>query len=331
MKFTHFLGVDISKETLEFTLFDGESINTFDTCPNQFRSIRTFLDQFSAIKDGMIICAEFTGKYGIHLQQVATQLKLSLWLEHPATIKWSSGIQRGKSDKVDAERIALYAYRFIDRVRLFIPEDAVVMQLRELNAERELLVSDRAKYIGQLNDQKMFVDPVVYKKKSRRLARAIKALDKGIAEIEEEMDQLILQTPKYKQQYDQITSVKGVGPQLAVTLITSTNGFSRFTSPRAFCCHAGVAPFSYTSGSSVRSSSKVSHRANKRIKALLHMAALNAIRYDGNMKKYYERKLKEGKSKLSIINAVRAKIVHIIFALIRDHRKYEHSYTNTLA
>ncbi|MDR2927687.1 MAG: IS110 family transposase [Cytophagaceae bacterium] len=65
----------------------------------------------------------------------------------------------------------------------------------------------------------------------------------------------------------------GAGKKVAVKMIVTTNAFKDFDTGRQFCCHAGVAPFKYDSGSSVRSCSRVFNRADKSIKMLLHMAA----------------------------------------------------------
>ncbi len=334
MKFTHFLGADISKGKLDFCLFDGESILISTDCSNDHKPMKIFFQQLIKhqliSKDNLVICAEHTGRYGFHLMHVATELGLNLWLENPATVKWSSGVQRGKNDKIDAERLAVYAYRFIDRVKLYNPDNEVIGELKQLNAERELLVADRAKYTGQLRDQARFTPKHIFKQKRNRLERLINVLSISIQEIERQIEKLISNNLVYKQQFDQITSIQGIGTQLAVCVITTTHGFTKFKDPRAYCCHAGVAPFAYTSGSSIRSGWKVSHRANKRIKSLLHMAALSAVRYNLDMKAFYERKVKEGKSKMSVLNAVRAKLVHRIFAIIRDNRKYEDFYVNSL-
>lgn len=335
MGFTHFLGTDISKDKLDFSLFEGECIVQSVECTNDYKPLKAFLErlikQQNLSKDHLIICAEHTGRYGYHLMQVASELGLNLWLENPATVKWSSGVQRGKNDKVDAERLAVYAYRFIDRARLFNPDNEVIVELKQLNAERELLVADRAKFTGQLSDQAKFTAKQIFKNKAKRLKNLITVLSSSIQEIERQIEKLISGNDEYKKQFDQITSIKGVGTQLAVCMIASTHGFDKFINPRAYCCHAGVAPFAYTSGSSIRSRWKVSHRANKQIKSLLHMAALSAIRHNLDMKHYYERKVEEGKSKMTVINAVRAKLVHRIFAIIRDDRKYEESYSILLA
>ncbi|KAA6305475.1 hypothetical protein EZS27_042872, partial [termite gut metagenome] len=115
-------------------------------------------------------------------------------------------------------------------------------------------------------------------------------------------------------------------------VIVETNAFRDFTDARKFCCHAGLAPFSYTSGSSIHSRNRVSHRADKSIKALLHMGALTAAtRMEGELHEYYMKKVAEGKNKMSVLNAVRAKLVHRMFAVIRNNKFYEKEYRNTLA
>jgi hypothetical protein len=88
-----------------------------------------------------------------------------------------------------------------------------------------------------------------------------------------------------------------------------------------------VAPFKYDSGSPVRSRSKVSSRADKSIKALLHIVALSvATRTKGELNDYYLRKVSEGKNKMPVINTVRAKPVMRMFAVIKNNSLYEKNY-----
>ena len=63
-----------------------------------------------------------------------------------------------------------------------------------------------------------------------------------------------------------------------------------------------------------------------RLKKLLHLCAMSAIQNDPEMKAYFERKVAEGKNKMSVINAVRNKLIHRVFAVIRDERNYENNY-----
>ena len=67
------------------------------------------------------------------------------------------------------------------------------------------------------------------------------------------------------------------------------------------------------------------------MKALLHLAAMSAVNCTGEIREYYLLKVEEGKNKMLVLNAVRNKLIHRIFACVRNNRKYEKSYTRQLA
>lgn len=66
--------------------------------------------------------------------------------------------------------------------------------------------------------------------------------------------------------------------------------------------------------------------ANKELKKLLHMGAVSAITHYAEFKDYYDRKVKEGKHKLSAINAVRSKIALRAVAVINNQAAYVDKY-----
>ncbi|OAV66210.1 Transposase IS116/IS110/IS902 family protein [Bacteroidales bacterium Barb6XT] len=157
-------------------------------------------------------------------------------------------------------------------------------------------------------------------------------MEKSIYQVEKEIGEVIESDETLYEQHKRLCTAEGIGDKTAVKMIVVTKGFTDFTDARKFCCHAGVAPFSYSSGSSIRSRNRVSQRADKSIKALLHMAALVvATRCRGELHEYYERKVAEGKNKMSVLNAVRAKLVHRMFAVIRNNQDYQKNYLNALA
>ena len=124
-----------------------------------------------------------------------------------------------------------------------------------------------------------------------------------------------------------LCSIPGIGLVTAVALILATNNFTAFSDSRKFASYCGVAPFEHTSGTSIRGrtarrTAKTSHLANKRIKTLLSNGAATAIQFDAELKNYYQRKLKEGKPKMVIINAVRAKLINRVFATINRGTEY---------
>lgn len=325
----YFIGVDVSKKKLDVCLMCNNQVLHEEIIPNNSTAI---ISQFRAIQqeyeiDGnhLIICAEYTGQYTYPLTCSCSALGIKLWLENPSSIKYSSGsIQRGKDDKTDAKRIAIYAMRFHDKARYYKHPTKEIERLKQLEAERSLYVKDLNKYQAQLNDQAEYMDAKLFKEKSKRLKKLIRVFEERIEELNTEMNQVIHSCEVLYHQYCLLQSVEGVGAVVATNMIVVTEGFTRFDNARQFNCYAGLAPFQYTSGSSQHSKARVSHRANKEMKALLHLAAMAVIRKKtSELKDYYLRKTEEGKSKMSVINAVRAKIVARMFAVIKKNDFYQ--------
>jgi transposase len=330
------IGIDVSKEKLDICLMRESEVIEETTVANQTLLIKAFLKRVlkgnSLEVIDLLICAEYTGQYTYPLCCVCNDLGLGLWLENPAQIKYRSGIQRGKNDKLDARKIAMYALRYQDEAKLFTMPDKSLISLKQLINERDMYIVDKGKYTGQLSDQKRFMDKDDYKKKYKRLHGLIDGLDLVILQIEKDIQNIIDSDEVLSNQHKLLCSIDGIGDHIAVKMIAETNAFKDFKNPRKFCCHAGVAPFSYTSGSSQKSKNKVSNRADKSIKALLHMGALIvATRMKGELHDYYLRKIEQGKNKMSVINAVRAKLIYRMFAVIRNNQTYQKNYINVLA
>ena len=164
----------------------------------------------------------------------------------------------------------------------------------------------------------------IYKEKAKRLKKLMKNLQEVIDSITEEMECIVNSTEALSRQYRLLQSIDGVGPVVALNMIVVTEAFTRFDNARQFNCFAGLAPFRYTSGSSQHSRARVSHRADKCIKTLLHLSAVSLVsKAGGEMKEYYLRKVEEGKNKMTVINALRAKIVARMFAVIKRNDFYK--------
>lgn len=331
------IGMDVSKEKLDVCVQTGEKILKELVVDNTSAAVKDCFKDLSKAHQfnysDILVCAEYTGQYTYSLSCACEEMKVDLWLENPAQIKMSSGVQRGKNDKSDARKIAAYALRFQDKAKLFSLPEKNMGSLKQLISERDMYVCDRAKYQGQLTDQERFMSKEDYALKSKRLKRLMKELNKSISEIEQKIQQLIEEDETLHRQHQLLCSIDGIGNKTAVKMIVETNGFKDFDNGRQFCCHAGVAPFRYESGSSIHSKSKVSNRADKSIKSLLHMAALSVAtrKKTGELHEYYQRKVAEGKNKMSVLNAIRAKLVLRMFAVIKFNRFYQQNYLFSLA
>lgn len=137
------------------------------------------------------------------------------------------------------------------------------------------------------------------------------------------MAKLIENDQHLKELFTLMTSIPGVGSATATEVILATNEFKAITDPKKLACHAGVAPFEHRSGTSVRGKTRVSQHARKRLKSLFHLAAISSIRTKGELRDYYQRKVNEGKNKMLVLNAVRNKIIHRIYAVVRRGEKYD--------
>lgn len=327
-----YVGIDISKEKCNLCFRSGLEIVREEECSNDVKAIKkafkVALKVLGASVDEVLVCAEYTGRYIYPLTVASQELDIFLWLDDPTRIKNSMGLTRGKNDVIDAARIAEYAFRYSDKaVRYSIP-DAALVSMKNLLSDREFLLIDKKRYQAQLSDQKRYMDPIDFKHKSTRWKKVIRSIEEQIASIDAEIDALIAANPVLARQKELLVSIDGIGNRIAINMIAITGGFTRFQNARQFCSFAGLTPYRYDSGTSVRSKAKISKRSNQTMKALLHLSAVNvATRMkEGEYRDYYERKLKEGKHVMCIMNVLRAKLVHRMFSVIKRDTEYTKEY-----
>ncbi len=187
---------------------------------------------------------------------------------------------------------------------------------------RKKLVTQRAGYTALLKEQKRVLSKQHNKVLFRVHQKMIITLDKQITIVEQEMKHLIEEDSELQNLYRLITSVKGIGGVTARFLIVYTTGFKSFETWRKFASYCGIAPFPYRSGTSIRGRTKVSHLANKEGKSLLSMCAVSAIQSNPEMKAYYNRRIDQGKNKMSTINIIRNKLLARAFAAVQRGTPY---------
>ena len=246
----YFIGVDVLKKKLNFcVMFEGKVVHEEETSNHQgaIMSLLHHLEEDYGIASGqMLVCAEHTGQYTFPLACACKAVECRLWLENAAEIKYSSGVQRGKSDKVDAKRIAIYASRFQDKVRYYERPTEDIERLKQLESERTLYVTDFAKYKGQMKDQKEYMPKSLYERKMKRLQALMDDLEEAIQSITDEMDEVIASCPVLFRQRELLMSIDGVGRVVATNMIITTEAFTRFDDPRKFNCYAKSSPFATT-------------------------------------------------------------------------------------
>ena len=314
-----YIGIDVAKLTLDFCLLTEDQQPEQDQILNTQKSIDTFLKKLNKSgcqMDNTLFVFENTGIYSSLLALVLSENNLDYAQVSALEIKRSLGITRGKSDKVDAKEIAHYAKRNADKITLSVLPELSLQQLKLVFSEREKTVA-AIKIFERTKENEMFLSKEVFGSVKTINNQTTKHLKKQLALLDEKIKKLIREDENLYEQQQLLKSIPGIGEVTSVYLLMATKGFTAFENARKFACYSGVAPFEHTSGTSIKGKTRVSHLADKKMKTLLHMVSLTAIKYDPELKEYYSRKKAEGKHTMLVLNNIKCKIVYRIFAVIQ--------------
>ena len=323
----YWIGIDVSKETLDVAMRNAKGVLIEEKIGNTTKSLKGLLKQWTKQFDlrpqEYLVCLEPTSYYVNIALQVLAEQSIPTWLIHCNDLRQSLGMQRGKSDKVDARRIAEYGWRFQDKARLYTLDQIKMNKLRQLLTRRQKYVEHKSMFQRWADDMVPFMDKELQKPFSKD-GKELKAMyNEMIKRVDRRILQVIEEDVVIKEKFDLLKSIEGVGNILAAHLLALTDGFTRFTNPRKLACHAGCAPFENSSGSSLKGRSRVSPHANHTLKKLLHMSVVGLLRFPGEFRNFYDRKVAEGKHKMLVLNAMRNKLVHRICAVINRGTPYE--------
>lgn len=323
MEYSNFCGIDVSKDTLDCVINKGLKSVFYTRVENSIGGLKDLQKQLKShevsLKSTLFTC-ENTGRYTLDLMGWAVCKKANLWVENPYKISRELAKMRGKTDKLDAGRIAEYGFRFQDQAIIYKPARKAVQELQELVSFRNDLIKTKQAYNVRVQSKKRVLSAST--KKIVQATLLLKALQKEVEACEKAIDKLIKSDEKLKKAFKIVTSVEGVGRVGAWLLIIFSGEFERIAQARKMACYAGIAPFPYESGTSVRRRTRVLHTANKSLKAVLHRGALSTLRSNTELAKYYARKTKAGVHPMKVINAMMFKILTRVYACLRDGRPY---------
>lgn len=318
MKYEEFIGIDISKKTIDVAVHKPGIHQKFQNSQKGYKEMMVWLKkELVVLPENWLVCMEHTGFYGLPVKCFFNSNDIDVCLEHPYQIKHSMGLQRNKTDKADAKVIARYAWLHREELNPSITASNVILKLQTLLTYRDRLVNTKKGFTSASKTIEDYTDKAVHDyvlKESKALTKQINA---KIKKVESEIINLIKSDEKVHENYKLATSVKGIGMLIASYMIVHTQNFTSITERRKFACYSGIAPFEKSSGSSLYVKPKVSPLANKKMKALINLGAWMALQRDKELKDYYNRKIEQGKHPLCAINAVRNKLVGRIFAVVK--------------
>lgn len=324
------MGMDVSKEWVDLALMKVVDLQKGPISSERFDNTTSGMEQMEqwlkrqgvSFDHRSLLVIENTGVYHRRIWQWCTEKGLPLVIGNAARIKWSLGIARGKSDGVDARRLCLYAYKEREELK------ATPLHNAELIALRDLLTS-RSRLLAQFNSVRTYLKelcrtcaPEVQQVLEQAHQAALEGLKTSIKAVEAQIRSSVAAHQSLQHNYTLLRSVPGIGHLTAVYLLCCTHNFALQPSGKQLASYAGVAPFGYQSGKSIKGKDRVHPMANKELKRLLHLGALSAIRYPGEFKHYYERKTSEGKHALSVLNAIKNKLALRAVAVVMKQKPY---------
>lgn len=315
------IGIDVSKLTIDAHIYKRGLHRVFSNTPKGFKSLVLWMDKCLESQT-YFLCFENTGHYSTNLSIFLSENTIEYVEENPLAIKRSTGIVRGKTDRLDAGMIARYAWLHKEELELSVPKEREIQELGRLLSFREQLVRDRTGKVSSLKEMQSLLSSPSTDSCCKIITKTINYLTKQIEALEERIKVLVKNDNSLKKNFELLNSLKGVGLILSCQLLYHTNNFKRFGSWRQFSSYCGVAPFEHSSGTSIKRRNRIHHIGDRKMKTLLTLASVSAIQCDKELKYYYKKKVAEGKPKLVALNNVRNKILARAFAVVKRGTPY---------
>ena len=324
----YFIGIDIASATFTASVLTapGEIVMMRENTPNTPEGFTGFLSGLEAQQitpQDSVIVMEATGVYGESLCYFLHAKGYKVAVEPPNAVKKAFRSKR-KNDTVDSQQIAEYGYRFFDTLRVWKPKADLVEQIRTLLTTREQFTKQRTASQNTLRalKRKVVQTPLatqMVQENIKRLGENIKAIDKALKAL---MDQ----DPTLKQKGQLADQVPGVGLLLTANLMVITSGFSEHVDPKSLAAYIGICPYEHESGTSVKRRPTSDRHGTGRLRKLLYLASLSVRTHNQQFKKYFYRKVAEGKPERLVLNNIANRLLRIICATVKSGTPFIENY-----
>lgn len=320
------LGIDVSKATMDAALPKGVGFAR-TKLPRDQAGARKLLGwaHEQAGEAGLACVMEATGGYSKQLAcwLLQAQADLHVAIAQPFQVNhYTKALgQRNKTDALDAVVLARFGAAF--QPRAFHPMPAAYERLKALERERDALV--RTATAMENRQEIESADRTAQRVRVRMLRHARKAIE----ELDEAILVLIRSEEALAKDYRRLQTIPGVGPVLAATLMGELGDLRAFEHPKQLSHFVGVAPVLHTSGTSVGARPHMSKRGNGRVRRMLYMGALAAIRTDTPFKRTYQHLCHEGKAPMSALGAIMRKLLIVARGVLVHDEDYNPNRVST--
>ena len=318
-----YIGIDVSKDSFvaAYPTKSGYSTKTFlnTTC-----GVRQFI---TSLPEDSHCVMEATGNYSMLLLYLLQQANIIVSMENPQKIKYFARamLSTTKTDEIDAKLIALYGEK-MEPAPFKIPSESIIL----LKQKRTVLRQLKKQLTAMINLQhSLSVLPKQDPTAKAATEQTIKFLRKQISTMEEEITNI--SNKEFKRQMELLTSIKGIGENIASALIMATGGFTYFSSAKQISRFLGLCPTYQQSGTSVNIKGHINRNGDTHLRSMMYVVAFSSIRSNTACRETYERLRSNGKSGRVAIIAVANKLIRQAFAVVTNNRPYIDGYVPSLA
>jgi len=218
--------------------------------------------------------------------------------------------QLAKTDRIDAKMLALFAERI--RPRTSIPPGKAIAELRELSSARRALVRERTALGNRLG---VVQGGLV----ARQVRHRLKTVRRHICQLDDAIKALIDTHADVQRKRHLLTSIPGIGPVAAQTLIAHRGELGRCSAGQ-IAALAGLAPMNRDSGA--MRGKRMIRGGRAHVRKALYMAGLSAARHHPELKAFYQRLTAKGKKPKVALVAVMRKLLVLANTLIAENREW---------
>jgi len=300
---THFVGIDVSKDSLDVHILEPR---TSFRCSSNQKGRTALLEKLPAPGTCLIVL-EATGRCQRPLVADLAAAGHAVAVVNPRQIRdfaKALGIL-AKTDKIDAQVIARFAERI--RPRPMVETHERQTQLNELITRRRQLLEHRT---AEFNRRDQSLPKLV----RQSLQRSINALSKDLEKLDRAIAELLESDDDWRQRLERLTSVPGVGPVTAATLVAELPELGQLNR-KEIAALVGVAPLNRDSGQFRGQRTIWGGRAS--VRSALYMAALNAKRCNPDLRDFAARLHGSGKKPKVVIVACMRKLLTILNTMMK--------------
>jgi len=307
ISYTFNIGIDISKKKLDISFSDNKT-TSYDNDLNGFKQLLKQIQD----KGRTRIAMEATGGYERPLVRFLQEKCIAVSVVNAKRVRdYAKALGKlAKTDKIDSHVIRLFAEAINPNVTEQLSESQ--QSLDSLTLRRNQLVKQRA-------IEKQHLETVTNKETKRSINRTIKFLDKEIGVIEEKINKLIDLDDDLKEKVNRLTTIKGIGPVVAVTIVSDIPELGALSN-KEISALVGVAPFCRDSGG--MRGKRTIWGGRSQVRSVLYMATLSAVKHNPAIKVFYERLVNKGKPKKTALVACMRKLIIVANSMIRNNMEW---------